>query len=473
MTLATSVVALAIAAWYALAIASGTVELIMLAPLAAALVVIIVAARPVAGLYLVFAGALLLEQYDIPGISPITAHTRFFQNVSAFTPIPLRLSAADLLVLLAFASAAVRHIARRERPVTGPIAAAAALYAGAFALGTVIGVMRGGFDANAALAELRGPMYLVALALLTADLVSDRRQVAALVGIFFAVVTFKALQGLANAALVSSAASVEAVTGHEDVVFFNAAIALAIAAVVLRARHAPWLLAATPIILLAELVTERRVGFVGLAAVIAAVVVLVSRTHRGAAIAIAASVIACVALYIPLFWDASGAIAEPIRALRTVLGDPTMSTRDQLSDHWRVIEDSNIAFTMRQLPLTGVGVGQEYLFQREPPVPSTTFVFWRFMTHNALLWLWLKAGPIGAVALAFVVARIALVSSRLFVTLRDADLRLAAVLPLALVIAQVVFSSVELGLTYSRTMIVLGVAAGSLSALAAQRAAQA
>ena len=468
--LVTAVVALGLAGWYALAIATGTAEVMLLAPLAAVLVVVLVAARPAAGLYLVFAGALLLEQFDIAGISPLTAHTRFYQNLSTFTPIPLRLSAADLLVLLTFASIAVRHFVRKDRARTGPLALAAGLYAAAFAVGLAIGIARGGFDGNAALAEIRGPLYLVALYFLTADVIRDRRQAVNLVAIFGGVVAIKALQGLANASLVASAASVEAVTGHEDVVFFNAAIGVALVALVLpRTRLRPWLVASVPLIMLAELVTERRVGFVGLAAVVAAIVVLLSRTHPRAAIAIVAATVSGLALYLPLFWDSSGAIAEPIRALRTILGDPGMTVRDQLSDHWRVIEDSNIAFTMRQLPLTGVGVGQEYLFQREPPVPSTTFVFWRFMTHNALLWLWLKAGPLGALALAFFVARTLLVSSRLFATLRDAGPRLVAVLPLGLVIAQVVFSSVELGLTYSRTMIVLGVATGSLASLSALR----
>jgi hypothetical protein len=41
-------------------------------------------------------------------------------------------------------------------------------------------------------------------------------------------------------------------------------------------------------------------------------------------------------------------------------------------------------------------------------------------------------------------------------------------LPIALVVSQIVFSSVELGLTYSRTMIVLGVALGLVSFMAEQ-----
>ena len=42
---------------------------------------------------------------------------------------------------------------------------------------------------------------------------------------------------------------------------------------------------------------------------------------------------------------------------------------------------------------------------------------------------------------------------------------MAAALIIALVIAQVIFSSVELGLTYTRTMVVLGVALGMVALL--------
>ena len=45
-------------------------------------------------------------------------------------------------------------------------------------------------------------------------------------------------------------------------------------------------------------------------------------------------------------------------------------------------------------------------------------------------------------------------------------LRWAVVLPVALVVTQVVFSSVDLGLTYSRTMIVLGTSLGVLAFVA-------
>jgi O-antigen ligase len=111
------------------------------------------------------------------------------------------------------------------------------------------------------------------------------------------------------------------------------------------------------------------------------------------------------------------------------------------------------------MPLTGVGLGQQYLFIREPAELSN-FVYWRYMTHDAVLWIWLKTGIAGFVAFWVLVAQTAIVGASLFRRLRSPDLKLVALVPVVLIAIQVVFSSVDLGLTYSRTMIVLGVSLG-------------
>jgi len=148
--------------------------------------------------------------------------------------------------------------------------------------------------------------------------------------------------------------------------------------------------------------------------------------------------------------------------------DPrSVSARDQSSNKWRQIENHNIAFTIQQVPVTGVGLGQKYLVNQQPP-PLYDFIYWQYITHNALLWLWLKAGPVAALALWSVVARALLVGSAIFVRGRDRRIQWIAALPVALVVSQVVFSSVDLGLTYSRSMIVLGTVLGVLTYLAAR-----
>ena len=114
---------------------------------------------------------------------------------------------------------------------------------------------------------------------------------------------------------------------------------------------------------------------------------------------------------------------------------------------------------MQQLPLTGVGLGQQYLFREEPP-RLWGFPYWRYTTHNAVLWLWLKAGPLGGLALWFLVARSVILGAAWHVRLADPWMRWVAALPVFLVLSQLVFSSVDLGLSYSRTMIVFGTVLG-------------
>src|SRR5205814_505783 len=165
--------------------------------------------------------------------------------------------------------------------------------------------------------------------------------------------------------------------------------------------------------------TQRRAGFIALGAVLIAVMllVLISDPRRGLALAAIGTI--SLGIYLALFWGQSGPLGGPVRALRAVMDPASVSTRDMSSDAWREIENRNIAYTISQLPLTGVGVGQQYIFREEPPPLPASFTYWRYITHNALLWMWLKAGPLGAFALWFLVARVLLVASSAYVRLRD------------------------------------------------------
>jgi hypothetical protein len=234
----------------------------------------------------------------------------------------------------------------------------------------------------------------------------------------------------------------------------------------MRGRLFYVLLALQPVILAAELLTTRRVAFVALAAAVV-VVALMSFVDRPRATLLVMGVGALAfAAYTATFWDYQGFVAQPVRVIREVVDPYSVSGRDKGSNWWRDIENSNIAFTVRQLPFTGVGLGQQYLFEQEPPA-LTNFVFWRHITHNALLWLWLKAGPYGAFAFWLLVAQVLVVGLQLYRRLDTPILRLAASFPVLLTVTQVVFSSVDLGLTYDRTMTILGVALGFAAPLSA------
>lgn len=455
----TIAVGIAIAISVALATDGGVVPL---AALLGALVGLAVLTRPVLGVYLLFGSAVLFEQGDIPGLDSITAQIRFFSNANALIPLPLSL--ADLLLLVTLASFALRRLAQPCEPLhVGPLGSAVATYGSIFVIGVGIGLARPLWNANAALFELRGPIQMCVLYFLATNLIRDRSQFVALIGGFVALVGVKAVQALLNYQQAQSQSwALDAVTSHEDVVFFDLAIALALVMAVLgvRTKISMALFALQPVILVAELVTQRRVAFAALGVVILviALLCLTVNPRRIAMLALFGAV--ALGAYVALFWGDEGTLGQPIRAMRAALEPDAVSARDLSSDNWRLIENRNIAYTIGELPLTGVGVGQQYLFQEQPPSLTFIFSFWRNVTHNGLLWLWLKAGPIGALALWFLVARVLLLGSALFARIEDPRRRWMAVVPVALIAIQLAFSSVDMGLTQSRTMIVLGTILG-------------
>jgi hypothetical protein len=468
-------VALALAAWYAAAIVSTGGSTLLLAPLICALFMLAVFAHPAMGVYVLFGGALLFEQFAVAGLSPITQYARFFVNLSSYTPIPLRLSLADLIVFMTFASLLAQRLRAKHQPLRFGVFGWAVLgYVSVFVLGAVIGAARGGsWNADVALNELRAPFQLCFTYFLAVNLIRDRRQLSVFMWLFVLVVGIKALQGILNYLEARNLPYwIEAVTNHEDVVFFGVAVALMVAAVVLgvRGRIVYALLLMQPIILAADLLANRRVGLIGLGVTLFAITLLTFVSHPKRAAVLAALGTVALAVYATIFWDATGPIAEPIRALRSVVDPSATSILDQSSNVWRDVENQNIAYTVRHLPFSGVGLGQRYLFEREPAEAGAQvgFIYWRYITHNALLWLWLKAGPIGAFAFWFLVARGLLEAAALYRRLRDPWLRWMVTLPIALITGQIVFSSVDLGLTYSRMMIVLGTSLGLAALLAEQ-----
>ena len=462
---------LALAAAYAVAIVRTGGDALLLFPLIGAIVVLAVLAHPVVGLYVLFGSAILFEQFLVPGLSPITQYSRIFQNLSVYTPIPLRLSIVDLLILLIAVGLATQRLRGRHQPLRMGVFGWAILgYFAVFLLGIVIGAARGGaWKPDVVLNELRAPVHLCVAYFLATNLVRERRQLQVFMWLFVVIVGIKALQAILNYFEAQSLPFwLDAVSSHEDVVLWIPAIGLMVVALVLgmRTKLAYAIFAVQPIILAAQFLSNRRVGFIALGVTLVTITVLLFFSHPRRAAAIAAFGAIAVVSYTLLFWDAQGPIAEPLRALRTLVEPSSLPIVDQLSNTWRDIENGNIAYTVKQLPLTGVGLGQRYLFEREPA--EVPFEYWRFITHNAPLWLWLKAGPLGAFALWFLVARALLVSAAFYRRHADPSLRLVIALPIALIVSQIVFSSVELGLTYSRTMIALGVTLGIASLVVEQ-----
>jgi O-antigen ligase len=104
--------------------------------------------------------------------------------------------------------------------------------------------------------------------------------------------------------------------------------------------------------------------------------------------------------YLLAFWNTEKGAGFPAQAVKTVVAPGELSEDDKGSDLYRTIENYNVVYTIRTQPLTGIGFGQQYL----RPIPNADISFaqwWEYRSHNAILWIWMKTGLGGFLAMLY------------------------------------------------------------------------
>jgi O-antigen ligase len=149
------------------------------------------------------------------------------------------------------------------------------------------------------------------------------------------------------------------------------------------------------------------------------------------------------AAYLGAFWNASGMPGFPAQAVKTVVAPEQQSEEDEASDNYRDIETHNIVTTIRANPVTGVGFGQR--FYQPWPLPNISFfVFWEYITHNSILWIWMKAGIGGFIAMLWVFATALRKGARALLAAEDAPTRALTVTTTAYVLMFAIFAYVDI-----------------------------
>ena len=68
------------------------------------------------------------------------------------------------------------------------------------------------------------------------------------------------------------------------------------------------------------------------------------------------------------------------------------------------MRDSDLNFTIRQAPLTGLGFGHP--FSQPTPLPDISFYeFYRYIPHNSVLYIWIQTGFFGFMSMFFLFGR--------------------------------------------------------------------
>jgi hypothetical protein len=470
--LAAGLILCALVCAISLVLLTGPLPLVL--GLAALCLVVAISLRPQVGLYLLLFCSLFLEQWGIAGIDTLTARLPFYQTLSGYSGFPLPVSPLEMVLLLTLVVVAFPYIARRGIPfVRGPLFAPLLLFTAFVVASIVYGIVGGGgvgpFDIRAAWEETRSFFYLAVTYVLACNLIRTRAQLRTFVWLFVAAIGLKSLQGIVRYVNVrANGLQVDAITGHEDVVFFAAFVLLVVGLLLFGAklglpalRQRRIMLLVLPPLIFTLLVTNRRLGFVVLGVGLALAAILLLRTRRDLFLRLAPVVLISLGVYVGLFWNGTGTLSEPIRAVRSIVAPET--ERDRSSNAWRDLENINIDYNLRIAPITGLGFGRPYSFiVAEPPLDETGFTYWRYIAHNAIYWVWMKMGLPGFILFWYLMGSAVVLGLVTFRQLRDGYLRALALTVAGVVLMQVIFSYGDLGLTYSRSMVFLGCMLGVL-----------
>lgn len=427
--------------------------------------------RPQWGPMFLLVTGLLIEQFQIGltngGVAvgvPITQSIPMFKGLSS-----LHLEPADLFPIVVFAiymlrsgdDAGVRWWPRTQ------LALAVLAVIGVVLFGEFNGVSHHG-DVRESLFECRPFIYFGAAYLLTAVMIRTRSAVQALLWGIVVAEILKALQGLDVWITTRSwAPRPENVLGHEEALFFSLYFFLVTALWVFGVRGrlrtvATW---AVPLILFTDMVNDRRaawlvlpVGLVALITIGYRVLPERRRVLRGViVIALTAS-----ALYVPAYWNhTEGTLGKPADAVRSQFS-PT--ARDALSNQYRLDENANLKYNIKQNGVLGAGFGR--LIDYALPMPGLVTAAdagITYVPHNSVLYILMRMGILGGLAFwamlgAGIVAgcRLARCPDRLF----GAVGAIAA----AAVVGWALIGAVDLGFTFPRIAIVMGCILGMVEA---------
>ncbi len=422
--------------------------------------------RPCAALGTLIAAVLLLEQYPIAGIESITAASPLYLNINNLSSFYLPANPLELLLTVLTGATLVRVVWIERRPWRWHWPQVATLCFGlSLAISFLLGMVRGG-DFKVALWEVRAFGYLILLQLLVPQIVRHRRQLVWLTWALCVPLIVKGFQGVSRYFFTIDRRidSVSAISSHECA-FFLLCLFLLLGAL-WTYRAAPrlrWLLTATlPVTFVTFLLAQRRVAYGALAIGAVLFVVLAPRAMRKRVLWAAIPISLLLTLYAFAFWNKPyGTLSMPVRQVRSIF-DPRPGSHEESSNDFRDRERFNLKTTIRANLVTGTGFGHE--FYQAVPLPNINYPLYRFIPHNAILWLWAKSGTIGFFFFWLFVGANVVAAMMLRNRLRDPLARALSVTAALALLLQMIISTYDLQLTFYRNMVFHGTLLGLVGA---------
>ena len=423
--------------------------------------------RPVIGLYVIAICAVVVEQEPLP-YNIVTDHLNIFywppRLDGSMPERPIGFLLLFILLIFIF-----QQLLSRQRPLRG----GALFWPFLFLLGCVaMGIARGlssGGTLRIIVLEVRPFWYLFISYLLAYNLITEKRHVRALLWITILGTGIKALQGvyIVVGPLHGHIQGQNEIMAHEQSFFF-VLILLLIVLFCLHKNYWPQLIACLvilPFLAVALVANNRRADYSAFA--IGAVVawILVIAVKPKARKALITGLVLCGALvgaYILVFQHVNGSLGEPARAVISVIHPSSADQRDTLSNLYRYIEDYDLKYTEKQSPITGYGFGKP--FQQPLLLPNIVGLdpYYLYIPHNNVLWIWMRLGPLGYLALWYLFGAAIVRGTQLLRRLKDPVLQRMAIFVVATIFIEVPLAYGDYQFFFYRNILFIGILLGVL-----------
>jgi len=339
---------------------------------------------------------ILLEANTVDPVLELGSYIH--RGIGSWSGLPLLLTPLEILIIAALGTAIMSAALTRQSIGRAAFGWSIVLFIIMLAAGFARGAVAGG-DMYIGLWEVRYLLYVPALYVIARISLRRPEHIAALLLVGLAATAVFAVEGayrkiaLINTGLLGTFPDL--FYEHDDVIFLATFLIFASSAFVFRVQGRVRVLGvlAAPILAFTLLASGRRSGIIVLLVGLLVIALVLFIVKRRAFFANALPLLVVAGLFLGLTWNAAGMVGQPARAIRSLYEpDP----RDAASNFYRLLETYDITATLQSDPLLGVGFGREFLMVAMLPDLSW-WPFWRYETHNSVLWIWMKLGVIGYV----------------------------------------------------------------------------
>lgn len=428
------------------------------------------------GFYVLLLVVLIFGQFEVPGFSTFTVRVSYFRNLKEIYYLPYfshgNVNPFELHFLLLFivwvsVACVTRRISIHRVSLWFPATVWFAWLFVAFAYG----MQRDG-EFLPALWESRALMYMGLMYFWVPQVIHTKKDVRAFVWVCIAGITVKAFEGISRYIENGwSTAGYEAMQAHEDPLFIATLFFLLMGFFVFggdRAQRTTLLVLLLPLAL-GFFVGQRRAAYAALMVSLAAFFLLIPRQDLLRALKYVIPTVVFIGVYTITFWNSSSNLAAPIHQIRSGMDTKDDASNDVIKDRnyysnlYRKVEDYDLAVTIQDSPLMGIGFGTRY--EQPLQLVQLDFALRDFMAHNNVIWLFVKIGAIGFFIFWFFLNCVAFKGSSLLARLNDPYLKTVCALVVIAIINQMTAAYFDLHLVRYRTMIYLGALMGLLASI--------